>query len=98
MYFLVKYLNLRYLNIQNLLNITSSIPLYFYSFFLKLLIELRFIDRTTFEQSKKLLSASVSKNGKVTDWSYQLFNKWVDQTDRSKKEKEQLYALQNICK
>jgi hypothetical protein len=40
----------------------------------------------------------VAKNGKIKDWNYDNFNRWIKASGRSTKEKRELYELEALNK
>ena len=55
-------------------------------------------DDTQFEILKASLAQTVSASGKISNWDFDLFNTWLQNSGLSKLKQEQLMALQNMAK
>jgi len=56
------------------------------------------VNPDNYEQLKKEYLTKLNNNGKMKDWNYDNFNRWVKASDRSSKEKEYLYELEKLNK
>jgi hypothetical protein len=48
------------------------------------------------EEIKNDYQKKIAENGKITDWDYGNFNRWIKNSGRSEKEQRYLYELEAL--
>ena len=56
------------------------------------------IDPSNYKSIKENYIIKITTNGKVIDWNYENFNRWIKASGRSAKEKRQLSELEALNK